>query len=104
MSAWSAPTSTSDLTPGDGVIQPQHHNGADGRDDHAPDVEAGDAAGAERGEQEAADHRADNAEHDVHQQALAGAHVNLAGNEARDKTQDNPGNDPHEGPLLAALV
>ena len=65
MSAWPAPTSTSDLTPGDGVIQPQHHNGADGRDDHAPDIEAGDAAGAERGEQEAADHRADDAEQTI---------------------------------------
>ena len=83
------------------MVQPQHDDGADRGDDHAPNVETGDARCAEGGEQIAANHRPDDAEHDIKQQALARAHVNLAGDEARDQTQDNPGNDPHEGPLLA---
>src|SRR5262245_21964258 len=75
----------------DGVIDPQHQDGADDRDQHAPDIESGDAARAEHVEEITADHGADNAEHDIHQDALTGANIDLARDEARDQAQHNPG-------------
>src|SRR5262245_31218660 len=54
----------------DGVIDPQHQDGPDDRDQHAPDIESGNAARAEHVEEITADHGADNAEHHIHQDAL----------------------------------
>src|SRR6476660_4652219 len=79
----------------DGMIDPQHQHGADDRDQHAPDVESGDAGLADHVEEIAADHGADDAEHDVHQDALTGADIDLARDEARDQAQHNPGYNRH---------
>ena len=37
-----------DPAPGDGVVDPQHDDGADDGHDHAPQIETGDAGAAER--------------------------------------------------------
>jgi hypothetical protein len=47
------------------VLDDEHHDRADERDEQAPDVEAGDSGGAEGVEEEAADDRADDAEDHV---------------------------------------
>jgi hypothetical protein len=78
-----------------GVIDPQDQDRADDRHKHAPDVEAGDAGRAEHSEQIAADHGSDDAEHDIHENTLTGADIDLARDEARDQAQDNPGYNRH---------
>jgi probable H4MPT-linked C1 transfer pathway protein len=76
---------------GERVVEPEHHDGADDRHDHAVDIEAGDAGCADGREQIAADNRTDDAEHDVEQHTLTGADEDFAGDEASDQTQHNPG-------------
>src|SRR5215831_13437842 len=75
---------------GYGVIDPKHDHGADYRHQHAPDIEAGDAGRAQQIEQIAADYGTDDAEHNVHQDTLTRADVDLARDEAGDQAQDNP--------------
>src|SRR5438270_13358 len=75
---------------GDQVVDDQHHDGADHRDEHAVEVEAGHPGGAELGEQPAADDRADDAEHDVEDEPLAGLVDDLAGDEAGDQPEHDP--------------
>ena len=69
-----------------GVIDHQDDDGANHCDHHAVEIEAGDAARADRSEDEAANNRADNAEHDVEEEALTGSVDDLA--------RDEPGNQP----------
>src|SRR5262245_4696022 len=75
----------------DGVIDPKHQDGADDRDQHAPDIESGDAARAENTKQRTHDHDSDNTEHYSHNDALPVADIDLARDEARDQAQHNPG-------------
>src|SRR5581483_5016933 len=91
---------------GDGVVEPQQHGGSHDRDEHTVEIEAGDAGRAERGEEIAAHHGADDSEYDIHQQPLAGAAHDLARDEARNQTQHNPGKNRHvtSPPLLASLT
>src|SRR3954453_21151372 len=80
---------------GQEMVDDQHDDGADHRHEHAVDVEAGHPRRPELVEQEAADHRADDAEDDVEQQALALAVDHLAGDEAGDQTEHDPADDRH---------
>ena len=52
------------------MIGPKHDDGANDGNQHAVEVEAGDPRRAYGCEQEAADHRADDPEHQVKQQSL----------------------------------
>src|SRR3954452_1207349 len=88
---------------GQEMVDDQHDDGADHRHEHAVDVEAGHAGRPELVEQEAADHRADDAEHDVEQQALALAVDNLAGDEAGDQPEHDPADDRHAVSFLPGL-
>src|SRR5262245_5018680 len=72
------------------MIDDQHHDRADHRNKHAPQIEAGHAGGAERLEEEAACDRADDAEGDVEQEARA----LLVDDLAADETGNEPQNDP----------
>jgi hypothetical protein len=69
----------------DRVIDDQHDDCPDYRDDQAVDVEAGDAAGANRDKDEAADQRPDEAEDDVEKEAFALFVHDLPCDEARDE-------------------
>src|SRR3954468_12581111 len=90
----SAP-SANGATAGQEMVDDQHDDGTDHRHEHAVDVEAGHARRPELVEQKAADHRADDAEDDVEQQALALAVDDLAGDEAGDQTEHDPADDRH---------
>src|SRR5262245_24776616 len=79
----------------DRTVDQQHHDRADHGDDHAPEVEPGDALGAEGGEQETARDRANDTERDIEQHALAFLVDDLAGDESRDEAQNDPADDRH---------
>src|SRR5262245_58246160 len=79
-----------------GVVDPQHNDGAHDRDDHAPEIEAGDPRSAEGAEYEAADDGSDDPQHDVEQQALTLRIDDLASDESRDQAQYDPADDGHE--------
>ncbi len=78
---------------GEGVVEPQHDDGPDDRDEQAVEVEARDAGLAELLEQEAADH----AEQDIDEHALAGVVDDPARDEAGDQAEDDPGEDDMGG-------
>jgi len=77
------------------VVEEQHDDGAGHRHEHAVDVEAGHPGRPELVEQDADDDRADDAEHDVEQQALALLVDHLAGDEAGDQPEHDPADDRH---------
>ena len=92
------PSHSNPAPAGDRVVDPQDHDGADNRDDQAPDIEAGDAPSANRAEQDAADEGAYDAENKVGDKTGPAAMHDLAGDPAGDKTQQNPGDDRHGSP------
>jgi signal transduction histidine kinase len=65
-----------------GVIDDEEKDGADHRDQQAVDVQPGDTRVPESAEQPAADERPDDAEDDVHEDALTRLVDDLAGDEA----------------------
>jgi len=83
------------------MIYQQHHDRTDDGDHHAIDIKSGNAGGAKLGKQKAADDRADNPEHDVHNDALTRLVHHFAGDEAGDQAEQNPSDDRHwESPSL----
>src|SRR5689334_22780035 len=80
---------------GNSVVDDQDHNCPDHSDDHAVDVEAGDPRAAERREDEAPHDRSDDTEHDVHDHAFTALVHDLAGDESRDETENNPSEQRH---------
>src|SRR5947209_1006349 len=83
-------------TAGDQVVDDEHHDRADDSDDHAVEIEAGHPGLAELLEEESADNCTQYAEDDVEYDALAGSIDDLAGDEARDKAQNDPSDDTHD--------
>jgi hypothetical protein len=77
------------------VISREHDDRADDRNNHAVEVETGDAFRAEDAEQYAADNSTDDTEDDIEKESLALFVHNLAGDEAGDETQDEPTDDRH---------
>jgi hypothetical protein len=77
------------------MIAPKHHDRANDRYDHTPDVEAGYALRAERAEQNSSDNRAHDADGDIEPEALAALVDYLTANEARDETQYKPAYNSH---------
>ena len=82
-------------TTDDEMVDDQHHRGANHRDEQAPQVEAGHAALTSVVEQRTADECAHDAEHQVDDQANARAVHDLAGDEPREQTEDEPTEDRH---------
>ena len=76
------------------MIGPEHNARAGDSNKNAVEIEARDARDANGGEQIAADHSANDAENHVEQQTLNSG--NYQGHLARDKTRDQPQNNPGE--------
>src|SRR5664279_3214969 len=72
--------------PHQGVVDDQHNDGADGRDHHAVNAEAGYAGHSESGKEPPPHEGADHAENDIEHYALAGLIDQFA--------RDEPGNEP----------
>jgi len=72
------------------VIENQHYHGADNRHEQAVEVEPVYALASKDVEQPAAGESADNTQKDVEQDALASPVYNLAANESRNQTQNDP--------------
>ena len=69
------------------VVDNQHDDRSDYRDNHAVEIEAGNAAGAKGAEDEASHNRPNNSEHNVEEKALTRFVDDLAGDETCDKAQ-----------------
>src|SRR5262249_43825225 len=68
------------------VIDQQANDGANHRDEHAPEIEAGDADRSHEIEKKAADNGPNDAEDNVDDQSLAALAYNLASDEACDES------------------
>src|SRR5437764_6314971 len=79
----------------DRVIDHQHDNRTDDRDNHAVKIEPADALGADQAEQKTADQRPDNAEHDIEKKAFAGLVDDFAADPPGDQTEDEPAENSH---------
>ena len=77
----------------DSVIEHEHDDRADNRDEHAPEIEPRDASAAEPSEDESPDEGADNTEHDIEDEPLALLIDDLARDEAGDQPQYDPADD-----------
>src|SRR5438874_296472 len=77
------------------VIEHKHNNGADHGKEHAVEIETGNPARPDRGEHNPANDRANDAEYDIEEKALAGFVDDLASYKAGNETQDNPANYRH---------
>jgi hypothetical protein len=86
------------MSPKQGVINHQHDNRSDYGDNHAVEIEAGDAACAHGGEEKAPDDRPDNAEDNVEKEAFTRSVHDLTGDEPRDKPQYHPSEYRHLTP------
>ena len=73
------------------MVNHENHHGADHRNHHAVQIQPGYAGPAERGKQPAANEGSDDAEQDVEHYSFASPIDQLAADEARDETQDDPG-------------
>ena len=81
------------------MVDHQDDDSADYCHHHAVEIEAGDAAGSDGSEDEAANNRADDAEHDVEEEAFAGFVDDLAGDETGNQPQNDPPDDRHHAPV-----
>src|SRR5437764_11553339 len=79
----------------DRVIDNQHQDRTDDRDNHAVKIEPADALGADQAEQKTADERPDDPEHDVEKKAFAGLIDDLAADPPGDQAEDEPTEDSH---------
>jgi len=79
----------------DRVEDDQEHDRADHRDEHAPQVEPGDASAAGAGEEDAADKGPYDAEYDVKQAAGALPVEQLAGAPAGNQAENDPAKNRH---------
>src|SRR4051812_34566239 len=77
------------------VIGPEHDDGTDYGHDQTPDVETRDAGRTEGAEDQTANDGADDAQHDIHDHALAGLVDDLAADEAGDKAENDPADNAH---------
>lgn len=75
------------------VIDDQHDNRPDHRDEHAPEIEAGDPRPAKPLKQPAPDHASDDPEQDIDEETLPPALYDLASNEACDQSENYPAED-----------
>ena len=75
------------------MIPNQYDDSADNRDEHAPQIEAGYPGAAKMLEQPAADHTPDNSKQDIEEETLSPTLYYLAGDEARDQSEDDPAED-----------
>ena len=91
--AVTGPSQSNPAPAGDRVVDPQDHDGADNRNDQAPDIETGHSASADRAEKDASDEGADDAEHEVCQKAGTAAMHDLARNPAGDEPKYDPSDD-----------
>jgi hypothetical protein len=73
------------------VVEPKHRNRANDRNAHTVWIEASDPGRAKGAEQKPTDEGADDAEDYIEEQAGACASDDIAGYEACDKSQENPG-------------
>jgi hypothetical protein len=81
------------------VIEDQHDDRSEHCNDQTVQIEAGDAAGADRRKDETADHRPDNAKNNVEKETLALFVHDLAGDESCNQPQYNPRYDRHDAPV-----
>src|SRR5579872_5391927 len=77
------------------VIEDQHYDRAQHRDHKAVEIEAVHAGFAKERHDPTADNGTDHAEHQIDHQSLASLVDDLAGNEARDESQDQPRQNAH---------
>jgi hypothetical protein len=77
------------------VVDPKHDDGTDNRDEHAPEIEAGDASRTNRAEDKAADDRPNDTKDKVEKNTLAGPINDFAPNEPSDQAEYDPPNDGH---------
>src|SRR5690348_10964217 len=78
------------------VVDDQEHDRANHGDPQAVEVESGHSGHAEPAEQPAADHGANDAEHDVQEKSFARFVDDLAGDESGDESENDPGDEGHE--------
>jgi len=77
------------------VVYEKHHDGADGRNDHAVEVKSGYTAHSEFVEEPATDDCSDDSEQNVHNDAFSPAIDDLARDEPGNKSKDDPRNECH---------
>src|SRR5690349_6551124 len=87
----------------DRVIERQHDDGTDDRDEQAPQVEAGYPGRADRGKNPSSDDATDDPEHDVSEQSLARFVDEHAADPAGDRAEYDPTQDTHRSLLTCAL-
>src|SRR5215469_16498870 len=85
----------SGAAPEDRVIEHEHDDRADDGDEHAPEIEPGDARAAQPGEDESPHDAADDAEHDIEDEPFALLVDDLAGDEAGNQSQYHPAENGH---------
>src|SRR5262249_12285207 len=73
----------------------QHYDRADDRDNHAPDVQTGDAGRAEHAEQKSTYESTDNAERNIEPKTLTLLVNDLATDEASNQTKNDPADNSH---------
>src|SRR5438105_4727592 len=78
------------------VQDDQHDYCAADRDEDAVQVETADTLAAQRTHDKAADHGADDAEHDVEQETFTAAVDDQTGNKAGDQPEHDPSQNGHE--------
>jgi hypothetical protein len=86
------------------IVDQQHHNRTHHRNDHAPNVQTGDARRTKSVEQKTAHESAHNSERDVEPKSLALSVDNLASDEPGDQSKDDPTNDTHARATLCAKL
>ena len=87
------------------MIQQQHDDGADDGDEHRDEIEVEHVEAGQLTEEKSADQRADEAERDVDEAALAAVVDDLRRNEARDQSENDPAQYGHaQPPKIAAPV
>ena len=69
------------------MVSPENDDGTHNGDEHAVEIEAGDARRSDGGKQEAAEDRSDDAKHYVEQETLTRAIDDLAADETCDQPQ-----------------
>ena len=72
------------------MVHDEDHDGADGRDNQAIEIESADAPRSEAVEEPAADDCSADSKKNVHNDAFSSPIDDLAGNEPRNKPKDDP--------------
>jgi hypothetical protein len=72
------------------MVHDEDHSGADGRDDHAIEIQSGHAAHSGDVEEPAADKRSADPKKNVQNEPFSGSIDDFAGNEAGNEPKDDP--------------